>query len=296
MIRYLANKEIDRLKWDECIKNSCFETIYPYSWYLDLVSPGWEGLVRGDYDAIFPLTWKTKFGISYLVQPLLTQQLGVFAREKSPEMVVLSFLNNVPKKFKHIDICLNSFNKLSSKEFKVLNRVNYELDLNNDFEQIQSGYSTNTKRNIQKAKQNQLKIKNIDVETYIRLRKKSGERKFDHEHYHKLRRIFSGIVQKGRGELIGAFCNDIPCAGVVWAFSQSRLIYLNGVSDEIGKEKRAMFLLIDYYIGNHAGKDLIMDFEGSMIPGIARFFRGFGAVPNGYKRIRKSMFPFNMKK
>lgn len=296
MIRHLKNTEIDRKKWDTCIENACFETIYPYSWYLDLVSPDWEALVRGDYDAVFPLTWKIKYGIPYLVQPLLTQQLGVFAAEKPSELVVMSFLDNIPSRFKHIDICLNSFNELSNKKYKILNRINYELKLSPGIENIRSGYSTNTKRNIQRAEQNQLKIKNIDVETYISLRQESDKKDFDNEHYLLLNRLFSGIIQMGRGELIGAFCNDRPCAGVLWAFSQSRLIYLNAVSDETGMEKRAMFMLIDEYIGKHAGKDLIMDFEGSMIPGVARFFGGFGAVQYDYKRIRKSLFPFNLKK
>jgi hypothetical protein len=161
---------------------------------------------------------------------------------------------------------------------------------------IRSGYSTNTKRNIQKAKQNKLKIKNIDVDTYISLRQQSDRKDFDHKHYLLLNRLFSGIIGEGKGELTGAYYNDKPCAGVLWAFSRSRMIYLNAASDETGKEKRAMFLLIDEFISRHAGKNLIMDFEGSMIPGVARFFSGFGAEPYNYKRIRKSMFPFNLKK
>jgi hypothetical protein len=39
-----------------------------------------------------------------------------------------------------------------------------------------------------------------------------------------------------------------------------------------------------------------MDFEGSMIPGIARFFEGFGATETKYLRIIKSSFPLNLKK
>jgi len=296
MIRYLKHNEIDRGKWDQCIRNACFETIYPYSWYLDLVSPGWEGLIRGDYDAVFPLTWKIKYGIHYLVQPVLTQQLGVFTQEKSSDMVVRSFLDNIPSKFKHVDICLNSSNELNNKKIQILKRVNYELNLNTGINNIRSVYSTNTRRNIQKALQNRLAIKNIDIETYISLRKESDKKKFSTVHYHWLEKLFSGILEKGSGELVGTFCNDKPCAAVLWAFSETRLLYLNAVSNESGKEKRAMFLMVDNYIGKNAGKELLVDFEGSMIPGVARFFKGFGAKANRYMRIRKSTFPFNLKK
>lgn len=296
MIRYLKHNEINREKWDQCIRNACFETIYPYSWYLDLVSPGWEGLVRGDYDAVFPLTWKEKFGITYLVQPVLTQQLGVFAKEKSSDLVVRSFLDNIPSKFKHIDISLNSSNEMNNKEFKILRRINYELNLNLNIDPIRSGYSTNTKRNIQKSLQNQLKIRKIDIEDYISLRQESDRKNFNTEHYQWLNNLFTGIIDQGSGELIGALYNDKLCAAILWVSSKTRLIYLNAVSNKVGKEKRAMFLMVDEYIGKNAGKDLVIDFEGSMIPGVARFFEGFGAKPEKYTRIRKSSFPFTLKK
>jgi hypothetical protein len=296
MIRYLKHNDIDREKWDQCIRNACFETIYPYSWYLDLVSPGWEGLVRGDYNAVFPLTWKEKFGITYLVQPVLTQQLGVFAKEKSSDLAVKSFLDNIPSKFRHIDISLNSSNELNSKEFKIMRRVNYELKMNKDIDTIRLEYSTNTKRNIRKALQNGLKIRNIGIKEYISLRQESDRKKFDTEHYQWLNNLFSGIIDKSSGELIGAFSNDKPCAAALWVSSKTRLIYLNAVSNKIGKENRAMFLMVDEHIGKNAGTDMVIDFEGSMIPGVARFFEGFGAKPEKYIRIRKSSFPFTLKK
>ena len=43
MIVYLKNDEIDREQWDNCIKNSSVTRPYAYSWYLDIMAPGWEG-------------------------------------------------------------------------------------------------------------------------------------------------------------------------------------------------------------------------------------------------------------
>jgi hypothetical protein len=296
MIRHFTHNEINLEKWDTCIENSCFETIYPYSWYLDLVSPGWEGLVRKDYEAVFPITWKKKYGINYIVQPVLSQQLGVFSTVKPSVAVVQSFLNLIPEKFKHIDICLNSSNEISGKEFKIYKRINYELNTGKEIDELELGYSTNTKRNIKRAFQNQLLIKPADVETYIQLRRESDKASFKPEHYTWLNKLFSGIIKRGSGEIVGVFNNDKLCAAVFWAFSKTRVIYLNAVSNEAGKDKRAMFLLVDHYIRKNAGKKVVMDFEGSMIPGIARFFEGFGAEEMNYCRIIKSSFPLNIKK
>jgi hypothetical protein len=296
MIRYFAHTEIDREKWDRCIENSCFETIYPCSWYLDLVSPGWEGLVMDDYKAVFPITWKKKYGINYVVQPVLAQQLGVFSTIKLSGAAVQSFLNLIPEKFKHIDICLNSSNEIQGKEFKIYKRINYELNTEKDTDDPEPGYSTNTKRNIKRAVQNQLAIKSADVEAYIQLRRESDKAGFKPEHYTWLEKLFSGIIKQGRGEITGAFDNDKLCAAVFWAFSKTRVIYLNASSNETGKDKRAMFLLVDHCIRKNAGKKAVMDFEGSMIPGIARFFKGFGAEEMNYYRIIKSSFPLSLKK
>jgi hypothetical protein len=52
-----------------------------------------------------------------------------------------------------------------------------------------------------------------------------------------------------------------------------------------------MFLLIDELIRQNAEKKIILDFEGSQIEGIARFYKGFGAENQPYfmvKRFRPS--------
>ncbi len=39
----------------------------------------WDALVLDDYQAVMPLTWRSKFGIRYLYQPAFTQQTGIFS-------------------------------------------------------------------------------------------------------------------------------------------------------------------------------------------------------------------------
>ena len=249
-----------------------------------------------DYKAVFPITWKKKYGIQYVVQPLLSQQLGVFSQSSHGTAGVESFLHLIPDKYKHIDICLNSSNELSRKDYKLFIRKNYELCCGGEKSDPAQGYSGNTKRNIRKALRNELQIKQTDVENYLDLRRQSDSPGFKAEHYKLLNRIFSGIIEKGRGAITGAYSSNKLCAAVFWAFSKTRVIYLNAVSNEEGKSTRAMFMLIDQYIRKYGGTNVIIDFEGSMIPGIARFFEGFGAKETTYLRIIKSSFPLNLKK
>jgi hypothetical protein len=87
-IKHLAHIEIDRQKWDACILNACNSLVYAESWYLDIVSPNWEALILGDYEYVMPLPVKKKFGVSFLVQPPLTQQFGIFSSNKIDEEII----------------------------------------------------------------------------------------------------------------------------------------------------------------------------------------------------------------
>ncbi|MEI7803415.1 MAG: hypothetical protein WCI97_12250, partial [Bacteroidota bacterium] len=90
---YLKHAEIDKTKWDHCVKNSINHLPYCYSWYLDVVSPGWEALISGAYKYIFPLTHRRKARINYLYQPYFTQQLGLFSSKKFSQKILNEFLS-----------------------------------------------------------------------------------------------------------------------------------------------------------------------------------------------------------
>src|SRR5688572_25071693 len=96
MIRYLKHGKVNTARWDACIRNSTNGMIYAYSWYLDAVCPGWEALVKGDYESVMPLTCGKKMGLHYLYPPFFTQQLGVFSRSGVNEKEVEEFLSAIP--------------------------------------------------------------------------------------------------------------------------------------------------------------------------------------------------------
>src|SRR5437016_14568872 len=101
MIRYFQHHQIDKKKWDDSIRRSVNGMVYAYSWYLDVVSPNWNALIEGNYEAVFPLTWRKKYGFYYLYQPLFTQQLGVFfSVKKINGATVQEFLDSIPAQYR----------------------------------------------------------------------------------------------------------------------------------------------------------------------------------------------------
>ena len=73
-LRYLKHKNIDPVKWDQCISKSLSENIYGYHWYLNAVADyQWDAIVMDDYNAVFPLPVRKKFGLPYIYQPFFCQ-------------------------------------------------------------------------------------------------------------------------------------------------------------------------------------------------------------------------------
>ena len=151
-IQYIQRSKIDIEKWNRCITDSPNGLIYAYSYYLDHMAKHWIALVLNDYEAVMPLTWNHKFGISYLYQPFITAQLGIFGSNMSAQLVE-AFLNAIPKTFRFWDIYLNYQNVFPLQNFSLYQRKNYVLDLNKSYQELYRNYRENIQRNIKKAEQ-----------------------------------------------------------------------------------------------------------------------------------------------
>ena len=285
-LKHLRNSNIDYEKWNECISKSYNSLAYAYSWFLDVVSPGWEALVSENYEYVMPLPAKSKYKIPYLVQPVLTQQLGIFSAHEINEDIVISFIKEIP--YYSYELNLNEKNFYS----KAFIYPNYVLDLNQPYKNIQNAYSKNTKRNIDKAKKLQLSVKkDIEINEFLEFYY-SIEKKF----LYVQKSILEKVLQTGSANnsisLYGVCSvkNELVAALCVLK-TENRLIYLLPVSNDEGKNSSAMFYLLDYLINKEADKNICLDFEGSKIEGIARFYRGYGAKNRPYyilKRFRPS--------
>ncbi len=300
MIRYLTNDEIDKKKWDDCIKESFNGLVYAYSWYLDIVAEDWEALIEDDYERVFPLTGNKKFGINYLFQPPFTQQLGVFSKGILSEKTVESFLNAIPSKYKYAEINLNSFNKIDSEKYKVKPWLTHLLDLINSHEIILKGYSTNMKRNLKKALKSGISVmKNVKPDEVIDLFRADRGRDIKNlkdDDYIKLRRLTYLGIYKGMMQTYGAFSktNDL-IAGAIFIKNRGRAVFLfSGNSDE-GKQTGALPLIIDTFIEDNSQRNLTLDFEGSNDPNLARFYKSFGSKEVTYPHLYINRLPAILK-
>ncbi len=291
MIHYFSNHQIDKRKWDTCIDHSLNGRIYAYSWYLDIVSPGWDALVEDDYLSVFPLTYGRKFGIKYLFQPFFTQQLGLFSTVEIDSPKVSEFLLSVPEEFSYIEIHLNEKNPLDDERFTVKKRANLVLNLSLPYADLQKSFNQNTRRNLKKAAENEMFLSHdVTPEELIDLfRRNFGEQegKLSKTDYGVLEKLMNAALERKTAALTGIrSAEGSLLAGVSLLTDKERTVFHFAASSKEGKHKGAMFLLMGNIIEERAGTAGILDFEGSEDENVARFYRGFGAADFPYFQVR----------
>jgi len=301
MIYHLTNNEIDKQKWDECIQNSFNGLIYAYSWYLDIVSPEWEALVENEYERVFPLTVKKKSGINYLCQPFFTQQLGVFSKNILNEKIAGEFLCSIPGKYKLIEINLNVFNKVDASKHEVYPNKNYELDLIASYEILYKNYSENTKRNLKTAKKSNLIItKNSDPQKIIDLFRKhrgKGIETLKDKDYLTFMSLMKVSIANKVAHIWGVKSPEEDlCAAAIFIESNRRVIFIFSATGNSARSNGAMTFLIDNFIRENVQRNLILDFEGSNDPNLARFYKGFGSTECSYFQYKKNKLPLILSK
>jgi hypothetical protein len=278
-IRHLTHAEIDKIKWDACIDKSGNGRIYARSVYLDHIASNWEGLVLNNYEAVMPLTWRKKWGIHYLYQPAFIQQSGIFSINKTDELLTKNFLNVIPDKFLFIEINLNAENSLPTTSFL---HKNYLLDINYSYDTLKRTYSRSALRNINKAIDSAITIKEdvnpADIILMHRKRFKDmiGAKRNDYTRFNEL---VNFLLQQKQVFTAGAFNADSKLiAGSIYLLYKKRITFIiNGNSPE-SLQYGATHLLKDYTIHKFSNQGLIMDFEGSDFSRFARFYEQFGNV------------------
>jgi hypothetical protein len=294
-IQYIASKNINREKWDACIFNASNGIVFAYSWYLDVVCDSWDALIIGDYDVVFPLTKKSKFGLNYLFNPIFALQLGAFSKQEVSSDTLSQLLTAIPSKIKLIDLNLNFGNRYQGNDFETTEKTCQQIDLSASYEAISKKYSSNIKRNLAKAKKNKLEIVlSVDVDQVVSLfRENRGEtlKEMKEEQYVRLNSLISTMRQNKTAKIYECWIGKELIASACFSVCNNRIVYIKGASNSKGRDLGAMHMIMDEVIHLNSGNNLFFDFGGSSIPQVARFNRSFGAVDYSYQRLYRNKLP-----
>ena len=291
-IQYVDHHQIDPTKWDSAILRSPHPLAYGLFEYLNAVCESqWDALIYNDYEAVFPLPFKKKFGIKYLVQPVFCQQLGAFG--SNVNVSTNDFLSAIPKRFFRVRLQLNPYfdqtNEIESIQTKpagiiassgkLTTKTNMTIQLSQPLD-----YNKDCKKNLHRLAELPIeyKINAISIREAIDTYRKAWGKQnpeIEDEHYQlfanactdKLSFTVTAHHQK-EGDLLGAAIFLITPEN-----TKRSLHYVCAGPTEAGKSIGVMHGVIDFILNRYQGENMLFDFEGSSIASVASFYKKFGA-------------------
>jgi hypothetical protein len=298
-IRYVPHVAIDKQQWDLCVRDAKNSLIYAESAYLDMICPGWDALIAGNYEVIMPLPWKKKYGIRYLYQPFAFAQGGLFYKENCTAQMVQFFIKKAMFHFSYGTIDLNESNQITSIEnASIKMRDNYVLNLWEPYEINFSAFNKDAKKNLRQANAFEQQITyqvpvSIVIEMYktqYGLLNKAAKRD-----YEKLLLLVENFVANDKAFTIGVETGNELTASAIFFKDAHRLYYVLGAPSARGKECKSMHLLIDHVIKTFSNGKYELDFEGSDIPSVATFYKKFAPANRQYAQVHFNRLPFLLK-
>ena len=291
MIKYFQHTEIEKDKWNRCIAEATFKTVFAEYDFLTLASPNWVALIQGDYDYVMPLPVRSKLSIQYVYTPFFFSQLGIFSKYVITNQLVNDFINQIPRTYKQVDLVLNPSNPVENIDIHTIRFNSYCLKLSRPHLLMQQLFTDNCRRNIKSAEKSFLTLsEDVSVKDVVTLfRANRGKDKSVHYHQGDYPLLFSlaELAQKnGKLEIFGAKTdNGELIAGALFLQDYDRILFWFSGRDKKYYDKKAMFFIVNEYLKLKENSELVLDFNGSMNKNIARFYRGFGAEPYQYPML-----------
>lgn len=294
MIKRLKYNEIDFEKYSKCLENSAQRKYSATKDFLDITSgKQWELLVYNDYEAVMPVPFVKKIGFKIVINPKLCQQLGIFSNIDDVKINDL-FLSFLERKYNIWYYGFNDKNTFS----KLLKRRKNFLIYPDNYEIVRKKYSPKRKRKLrldddilQKSEVREVSI--FNAWEFISKNLIGAKNEKDKNSFLQ---IFTDLEKAGYLKL-KAFFYGTAIINLIAVYSDDKTIALLGTfNDKDHVKLSGSSFIIDNVICENI-QTKIFDFEGSDIPAIEEFFRGFRpelksypVIFNSKKQVIKSFF------
>lgn len=287
MIRRLKYQEIDFKKYTECLENSEQQKYSATLDFLNVVSgKQWEILIYNDYEAVMPVPYMKKFGLKIVINPKLCQQLGIFSKTDNIQ-VNDQFLGFFEKKYNIWYYAFNDTNQFTKKLKERQNFLIYPADYN----EVRQKYSPKRKRKLrldEEVLQNS-EVRKVTMNEALDFISQNTIGAKDEKDKQEFLQTFSDFEQAQHLQLTAFFYHK-TIINIIAVYSDEKTLALLGTFNAKEHIKLSgSSVIIDHIISENI-QTKTFDFEGSDVPAIEEFFRGF--------RPELKMYPttFNSKK
>ncbi len=182
------------------------------------------------------------------------------------------------------------------KKFKVIPGYTYQLNLHEDAQSLESRMNPQHRNVLKKAVRDGLVCSlEEDMKLVRRLVGKTFERKGKNLDTELLEKILFEFANHSNSFSFVSWNNNVPIACSFCVFDDKKVYYLLGGYDSENRHSGAGIQCVFSSI-LHAQKmgKKIFDFEGSMLPEVEKYFRGFGPELVSYFTVQKANFPLEV--
>ncbi|NEN24622.1 hypothetical protein G3O08_14025 [Cryomorpha ignava] len=295
MFRILNHSEIDFNAWDNCVSKADNASLYGKSWYLNILAGNWKGIVKGDYEAVFPLIFRKKYGMNYICQPMGVPTVAWYRAGKAYENDYAPILQLVSENFDMADI------NLLCGEREILNQCfagecmstakKQCLDMRDQcFDRLIQGFSRGHKYSIRKALRHAIDIKqgfDADVFWSVAFASDSYRQHCGYaDNLEPMKALISWGLKNQSGQIWLAYNKMEPISAGFLMEADGVLYFLYLFTSASGLQLCANHLMTREIIRVNHQKIRTFDFGGSNIPSIRFFNLGFGAKDEPVVEIR----------
>lgn len=283
--------------------------LFAQPWWLDAVCPGgWDAAITdkgGVVTGVWPYALQRKMGVTLLRTPALTPYLGPLVffpedlksgnRDGFEHEAIAALLAQLPP----AQVCLLSLppglkqaGLFGSHGFDLAARQTFLLDLSLPESVLLGGFKDSLRRSIRQAGHQYVISNEPALLPQLHLFHKNtlaGKQQAQHHSEEMLRKLMNAAVAQQQSKLYAAHDLKGELQALLWnAWDQESSYYLMGARSPQSDSHRAMSLLLWQAIKDaQARGNNYFDFEGSMDPGVERFFRKFGARRELYLVLKK---------
>lgn len=177
--------------------------------------------------------------------------------------------------------------------YKVIPGFTYRIKLTKPKKEIQANFSSARRRNIRSALRDSLRIESLESYSLVEsLAQKTFDRQNKRFPVDALRRILYDVTCPENSFAFAAFDGSKPIACVFCVFDKHTAYYLIGGYDSADAHPGAGAACMEAAIFKSKSLGLkTFDFEGSVIPPIERYFRGFGGELTSFWTANRAWFP-----
>ena len=294
-INIIPSYQINKEKWDYCIKRSVNDLMYAQSYYLDALADNWHGIVVNDYDCVMPVPWRKKLGIRYCYDVPFIQQLGYFSTTDFDNTILI---NTLFKFIRYGYYNFNYSNNATANIPEVRSKTNLILDLFNK-EVITDSFTKSFMQSLQHASGFGFTYVTAAPVEAIEMYKDLYRNKIKNiteDNYKNLFLLTQILITQGKcfaRKIINKNGNTIS---IVLLLKDERRLYniINATCNE-GRNTEANYFLYEQLFNEFAGQELLFDLEGSDLPGVKNFYKKMGAKDQPYFRMHINNLPFPLK-